>query len=173
MLLPEDGGLVVKAGFPLEDMLDAAARWCFEKNQATGCGADALPGAKRRFMPLRTGRGTVGVAEIDSDKPGLLLTPEELWLLDALSDQAALAINRVNLTQYIDRARLAAETKDGRLLGTIHLKDIIKGGIRERFERLIATFEEAFDFVPEWPPNSHSEVPACGLMVSLDTGSSD
>ena len=35
VLLPEDGGLVVKAGFPPEDMLDeadlAAARWCFEK----------------------------------------------------------------------------------------------------------------------------------------------
>jgi two-component system, OmpR family, sensor histidine kinase KdpD len=114
VLLPEDGGLVVKAGFPPEDMLDeadlAAARWCFEKNQATGRGADTLPGAKRRFMPLRTGRGTVGVAGIDSDKPGLLLTPEESRLLDALSDQAALAIDRVNLTQDIDRARLAAET---------------------------------------------------------------
>ena len=114
VLLPEDGGLVVKAGFPPEDMLDeadlAAARWCFEKNQATGRGADTLPGAKRRFMPLRTGRGAVGVAGIDSDKPGLLLTPEQSRLLDALSDQAALAIDRVNLAQDIDRARLAAET---------------------------------------------------------------
>ena len=114
VLLPEDGGLVVKAGFPPEDMLDdadlAAARWCFEKNQATGRGADTLPGAKRRFMPLRTGRGAVGVVGIDSDKPGLLLTPEEFRLLDALSDQAALAIDRVNLAQDIDRARLAAET---------------------------------------------------------------
>ena len=114
VLLPENGGLVVKAGFPPEDMLDeadlAAARWCFERNQATGRGADTLPGAKRRFMPLRTGRGAVGVVGIDSDKPGLLLTPEESRLLDALSDQAALAIDRVNLAQDIDRARLAAET---------------------------------------------------------------
>jgi len=114
MLLPEDGGLVVKAGFPPEDMLDeadlAAARWCYEKNQATGRGADTLPGAKRRFMPLRTGRGAVGVVGIDSDEPGLLLTPEESRLLDALSDQAALAIDRVNLAQDIDCAHLAAET---------------------------------------------------------------
>ncbi|MGH6849466.1 MAG: DUF4118 domain-containing protein, partial [Methylocella sp.] len=114
LLLPEGGSLAVKAGFPPEDILDeadlAAARWCFEKNQATGRGADTLPGAKRRFMPLRTGRGAVGVAGIDSDKPGLLLTPEESRLLDALSDQAALAIDRVNLAAEIDRARLAAET---------------------------------------------------------------
>ncbi len=52
-------------------------------------------------MPLRTGRGAVGVAGIDSDKPGLLLTPEESRLLDALSDQAALAIDRVNLAQTL------------------------------------------------------------------------
>src|SRR6202158_1744214 len=88
----------------------AAARWCFERNQATGRGADTLPGAKRRFMPLRTGRGAVGVVGIDSDKPGLLLTPEESRLLNALCDQVALAIDRVNLAQDIGRARLAAET---------------------------------------------------------------
>lgn len=114
LLLPENGGLSVKAGFPPEDMLDdadlAAARWCFEKNQATGRGADTLPGAKWRFMPLRTGRGAVGVVGIDCDKPGLLLTPEESRLFDALSDQAALAIDRVNLAAENDRARLAAET---------------------------------------------------------------
>jgi two-component system, OmpR family, sensor histidine kinase KdpD len=114
LLLPQDGGLTVKAGFPPEDMLAdadlAAALWCFEKNQATGRGADTLPGAKWRFMPLRTGRGAVGVVGIDSDKPGLLLTPEESRLFDALSDQAALAIDRVNLATENDRARLAAET---------------------------------------------------------------
>jgi two-component system sensor histidine kinase KdpD len=88
----------------------AAARWCFEKNQATGRGADTLPGAKRRFMPLRTARGAVGVVGIDRDKPGLLLTPEDSRLFDALSDQAAVAIDRVNLAKDIDRARLAEET---------------------------------------------------------------
>ncbi|WP_026605830.1 sensor histidine kinase [Methylocapsa acidiphila] len=115
LLLPEDGGLAVKAGFPPEDALDdadlAAARWCFEKNQPTGRGADTLPGAKRRFMPLRTGRGAVGVVGVDRDAPGLLLTPEESRLFDALSDQAALAIDRVNLAREIDRARLAEETE--------------------------------------------------------------
>ena len=114
LLLPDNGGLAVRAGFPPEDMLDdadlAAARWCFEKNKAAGRGADTLPGAKRLFKPLHTGRGTVGVIGIDHDKPGIILTPEQVRLLDALSDQAALAIERVNLAKDIDQARLAAET---------------------------------------------------------------
>jgi two-component system sensor histidine kinase KdpD len=114
LLLPEDDGLVVKAGFPPEDMLDeadlAAARWCYDKNEATGRGADTLPGAKRRFVPLRTGRGPVGVVGIDRDEPGLLLTTEQSRLFEALADQAALAIERINLARDIDQARLAAET---------------------------------------------------------------
>ena len=32
-------------------------KWCWEHNRAAGRGADTLPGAKRLFLPLRTGRG--------------------------------------------------------------------------------------------------------------------
>ena len=38
-----------------------------------GRGADTLPGAKRLFLPMRTGRGAVGVVGLDSDRPGPLL----------------------------------------------------------------------------------------------------
>jgi two-component system, OmpR family, sensor histidine kinase KdpD len=114
LLLPEDNVLAVKAGYPPEDRLDeadlAAAHWCFEKNQVAGRGADTLPGAKRLFMPMRTGRGAIGVIGIDRDEPGLLLMPEQNRLLDALSDQAALAIERTHLAKDIARARIAAET---------------------------------------------------------------
>jgi len=61
-------------------------------------------------MPMNTGRGAVGVVGIDSDEPGAILTPDQHRLLDALSDQAALAIERVNLVEDVDRARLVAET---------------------------------------------------------------
>lgn len=62
-------------------------------------------------MPMRTGRGAVGVIGIDRDAPGTLLVPEQSRLLDALSDQAALAIERINLAKDIASARLAAETE--------------------------------------------------------------
>ncbi|MCL2534164.1 MAG: sugar phosphate nucleotidyltransferase, partial [Nocardiaceae bacterium] len=47
---------------------------------------------------------------IDSDESGPILTPDQHRLLDALADQAALAIERVNLVEDVDRARLVAET---------------------------------------------------------------
>jgi two-component system sensor histidine kinase KdpD len=114
LLLPEDGTIAVKAGYPPDDTLDeadiGAARWAWEHNHAAGRGADTLPGAKRLYVPLRTGRTAVGVIGLDGDRrDGPLLTPEQQRLLDALADQAALAIERVQLVADVDRAKLAAE----------------------------------------------------------------
>ena len=111
----ENAAIAVRAGFPPEDTLDdadlAAARWCWEKNHAAGRGSDTLPGARWLFLPMRTGRGPVAVVGIIRDEPGPLLSPEQHRLLDALADQAALAIERVTLARELHLARLRAETE--------------------------------------------------------------
>jgi len=117
IVLPDaDGVLRVKAGFPPEDDLDqaelGAAKWSFENNRAAGRGSETLPGARRLFVPLRTGSGAVGVLGLArGQRPEMLLTPDERRLLDALMDQAAVAIERVRLAAQINEARLAAETE--------------------------------------------------------------
>ncbi|HTZ34460.1 MAG TPA: sensor histidine kinase KdpD [Stellaceae bacterium] len=114
LLLPEGESIAVRAGYPPEDRLDeadlAAAKWCWQNNRPAGRDADTLPGARRLFLPVRTGRGAVAVVGIDGDHPGPLLSPDQRRLLDALTDQTALAIERINLAEDLDRARLAAET---------------------------------------------------------------
>ncbi|CAL8981789.1 Sensor protein KdpD [Rhodoplanes serenus] len=113
VLLPENGSIAVKAGYPPEDTLDdkdlAAATWAWQNDRPAGRGADTLPGATRLFLPMRTGRGPIGVVGIDGDKPGPLLTPDERRLLDALIDQGALAIERVNLVEDMDRVKRTIE----------------------------------------------------------------
>ncbi|MDQ6433620.1 sensor histidine kinase KdpD [Mesorhizobium sp. LHD-90] len=113
LLLPENGTIAVRAGYPPDDTLVdadiAAARWAWEHDRPAGRGADTLPGAKRLYLPLKTGRTAVGVVGLDNDKQGPLLTPEQQRLFDALADQAALAIERIQLVADVDRARLAAE----------------------------------------------------------------
>jgi two-component system, OmpR family, sensor histidine kinase KdpD len=115
LLLREDGSIAVKAGYPPEDILDdadlAAAKWAFENDRSAGRGSDTLPGAKRLFLPMRTGRGAIGVMGIDSDRPGPLLTPDQRRLLDALRDQGALAIERVRLVEEMDRVERTAESE--------------------------------------------------------------
>jgi two-component system, OmpR family, sensor histidine kinase KdpD len=115
LLLPEGESVAVRSGYPPEDMLSdadiAAAKWCWQNDRPAGRGADTLPGAKRLFIPIHTGRGAVGVVGLDNDKTGPLLTPDQRRLLDALTDQAALAIERINLAADVDKAMLAAETE--------------------------------------------------------------
>ncbi|HTS93342.1 MAG TPA: sensor histidine kinase KdpD [Stellaceae bacterium] len=115
VLLPEHERIAVRAGYPPEDELDeadiAAAKWAWDRNRPAGRGADTLPGAKRLFLPMRTERGAIGVLGIDRDRPGPLLTPDERRLLDALSDQAAVAIERIHLAEDIDEARILAATE--------------------------------------------------------------
>jgi two-component system sensor histidine kinase KdpD len=109
VLLPEHGTLAVKAGYPPEDTIGeadiAAAKWAWENDRAAGRGSDTLPGAKRLFLPMRTGRGPIGIIGIDGDKPGPLVTPDQRRLLDALSDQSAIAIERVRLVEEISARR--------------------------------------------------------------------
>ncbi|MDE2329927.1 MAG: sensor histidine kinase KdpD, partial [Bradyrhizobium sp.] len=114
LLLPEDGVLTVKTGYPPEDQLDdadlAAANWAWGNDRTAGRGSDTLPGAKRLFLPMRTGRGAIGVIGIDDDRTGPLLTPDQRRLLDALVDQGALAIERVLLVEDMDRVKRTVES---------------------------------------------------------------
>ncbi|SNS46675.1 two-component system, OmpR family, sensor histidine kinase KdpD [Tardiphaga sp. OK246] len=114
LLLPEQGVITVKAGYPPEDELDkadlAAANWAWSNDRPAGRGSDTLPGAKRLFLPMRTGRGPIGVIGIDDDRTGPLLTPDQRRLLDALVDQSALAIERVQLVEDMDRAQRNVES---------------------------------------------------------------
>ena len=114
LLLPDDGVLTVKAGYPPEDQLDqadlAAANWAWANDRPAGRGSDTLPGAKRLFLPMRTGRGPIGVIGIDDDRSGPLLTPDQRRLLDALVDQGALAIERVLLVEDMDRVKRTIES---------------------------------------------------------------
>ncbi len=117
ILLPaKDRGLEAVAAFPPGDMIDdadiGAARWSFDSGRPAGRGADTLPGARRLFLPLRTGRSSIGVVGLGAGpRPDVILTPDERRLLDALMDQAAVAMERIKLAGEMDEARVAAETE--------------------------------------------------------------
>jgi two-component system sensor histidine kinase KdpD len=115
ILFPAEEKMSVAAGYPPDDVADeadlAAARWTWDHRATAGRGSDTLPGARRLFLPLRTGSGIVGVVGLDRETPGPLFTPDERRLLDALLDQIAVSIERIRLADDIDEARVLAETE--------------------------------------------------------------
>jgi len=116
VLMPDETRkLGVRAGYPPEDTLDeaetAAARWCFANGLIAGRGAPTLPGTKRLFLPVRTENRVLAVVGLDRDETGPMLTPDQNRLLDTILDQAAVALERVELMRDIDRARLEGEAE--------------------------------------------------------------
>ena len=115
ILLPDPGTgrPTIRAGYPPEDELDAqdlaAAGWCWDHSAAAGRNAETLPGAKRLFLPMRTGAGIVGVIGLQKFNEKIWFTPDERRLLDALIDQTALAIERSQLVERVDEAQVHIE----------------------------------------------------------------
>ncbi len=113
ILMPDEGRLESRAAFPPDsDFTDAdlaAARWSWDADHPTGKGTDTLPGGRWLFVPIRTVRGPVGVIGVLALKEGRELGAADRRLLDAVGNQAAIAIERMTLAGDIDRARLGEE----------------------------------------------------------------
>jgi two-component system sensor histidine kinase KdpD len=160
MLLPHKQGssLTIASGYPPEDLLDnadmAAARWCWEHNHAAGRGADTLPGGKWLSLPWLTGRCPLGVTGIVRDEPGPLLTPDELRLLDALADQAAVAIERVSLARGLAETRVLAETERLRAA----LLTSISHDLRTPLASIIGTVSSLRSYADKYEPRERDEL---------------
>ena len=113
VLAPAHGELEVIAESPGPELLGGddlgAAQWAFDQGRESGHGADALPGARWLFVPLRGEDmcvGALGVRTFD-DSGGL--DPEQRRFLDLVAGQAGLALDRVHFAHVASDARAAAE----------------------------------------------------------------
>jgi two-component system sensor histidine kinase KdpD len=116
ILLPDPEQLNLKASYPPEiEMTEtdrAPATWAWQHNQLAGQGSDTLPGAKWLCWPLATAsRNAIGVLALQFDSPRAVMTPEQKRLLEALADQAVVAIERMRLMYEIQQAKIIAETE--------------------------------------------------------------
>jgi len=115
VLMSGEGGLRIMAGYPPEDRLDEAsaraARWAWEHQAPAGRDLEAEPDSRWLFVPMRTGRGLVGVLGVALSDDDRGPSPETRRLIGTLADQAAIALERTALVADIERARVATETE--------------------------------------------------------------
>ncbi|WP_374651770.1 DUF4118 domain-containing protein [Dongia sp.] len=163
LLLPDDkdgenGDITVRIGYPPDDELNAAdlaaARWAWDHGKPAGRGAETLPGARRLFLPLATERGKVGVMGLDREEGGPMFTPEQKRLLDALCDQAAVAIERIRLMQDIDKARVMSETEQLRTA----LLTSISHDFRTPLASIIGSISSLRSLWPKFPDETREEL---------------
>ncbi|MGB7789026.1 DUF4118 domain-containing protein [Methanoregula sp.] len=100
-LLPKQNGLVVHSASPglvTDDDDIAVATWAFQHGAVAGYDTDTLHGSRLRFIPLQGTQGIVGIMGVRPTEPNGVITPEQSRILTAFANQAALALERVNLT---------------------------------------------------------------------------
>jgi two-component system sensor histidine kinase KdpD len=97
LLLPDaTGRLQERAAESVTFLFDvreqAVAQWVHDHGRMAGKTTDTLPAAKGLYLPLRTSRGIVGVLGVHPADPQLLVSPDQLHLLEAFANQIALAV---------------------------------------------------------------------------------
>ncbi|MFZ6762243.1 ATP-binding protein [Pseudoroseomonas sp. WGS1072] len=105
---------VLRAAVPLDAEPDeaamAAARWAVANRRAAGRGTDTLPSVAWQFRPMRTARGLAGLVGLRASQGGPL-EAEADRALDALLDQAGVALERAELMEERARGEARAETE--------------------------------------------------------------
>jgi two-component system sensor histidine kinase KdpD len=106
---------VLRASVPIEAEPDeasmAAARWAVANRRAAGRGTDTLPSAAWQVRPMRTARGLAGLVGLKPPEGAGPLDAEADRALDALLDQAAIALERAELMEERARGEARAETE--------------------------------------------------------------
>ena len=98
-------------GFVLSQQERDVAQWAFDHSQPAGRGTDTLAAAEARYLPLKTARGPVGVLGVKPTDPAAFLTPDQRRLLEAFASLAALAVERAQLAEEAERARIQVESE--------------------------------------------------------------
>ena len=101
-LLPEGNELTMQetsVGLRLDADDIAVATWAFQHGAVAGYDTDTLHGSRLRYIPLQTTQGVLGIMGVKPAEPDGIITHEQDRILTAFANQAALALERVNLVR--------------------------------------------------------------------------
>jgi two-component system, OmpR family, sensor histidine kinase KdpD len=116
LLVVEGTELVARAAWPPDELADpaelTAARWALDKAEAAGWRTGTLPNIRFRFQPLTTSRRVVAVLGFEPPQRDAPLAAEEETKLDALVEQAAIALDRALLVREAVKAAALQENEN-------------------------------------------------------------
>lgn len=124
-LLSEEGTLKIRARYKTEENLTAkeqgVAQWVYDLGQQAGLGTDTLPFSDSVYVPLITTQGTIGVLRLRPMQKKVLFTPEQMHLLEACTNQIALAlgVDRLQESTHQTEFKSAADRVRSSLLQAV------------------------------------------------------
>ncbi|MDD5311522.1 MAG: sensor histidine kinase KdpD [Dehalococcoidia bacterium] len=95
-----------KSGIIQGENENAVAVWTYQHQKAAGYGTDTLPDASALYLPLSTAHGGIGVLALWPLDTENQLTVQQDRLLKAFADLASMAIERAQLAEAANDARV-------------------------------------------------------------------
>jgi two-component system sensor histidine kinase KdpD len=113
VLLPDDaGGFAALGDGPAPgDAAQGVARWVLEHADPAGMGTDTLPGADALYLPIMASGRAFGVLRVQAREASRARDPIERQLLDAMADQAGIALERAGLAARSEREKMATQAE--------------------------------------------------------------
>jgi two-component system sensor histidine kinase KdpD len=116
ILLPDSTGkLRYPSDPPMEQSLLkadlAVAQWVADHGRQAGLGTDTLPAARALYVPLGDAERQLGVLAVLPENPRRVLLPEQRHLLETFAGQLGLALERGQLAERAEAARVAVESE--------------------------------------------------------------
>lgn len=116
VLLPDqDGRLHYPRESPIEGSFSGAdlsiAQWVVDHGKRAGLGSDTLPAAPALYVPLSDEYQRLGALAVLPENPRRVLLPEQRHLLETFAGQLGLAMERAQLAERAETARVTAETE--------------------------------------------------------------
>jgi two-component system sensor histidine kinase KdpD len=102
---------VASQGLTVAENELAVATWAYEHGQQAGRSTDTLPDASMHYEPLKTTRGVIGVLGIKPIDKSRYLNPDQRRILEAFTNQVALAIEGAQLVERARQTELLAATE--------------------------------------------------------------
>ncbi|HUJ79849.1 MAG TPA: sensor histidine kinase KdpD [Nitrospiria bacterium] len=97
--------------FEFDPKESGIVQWVFDHGERAGAGTNTLPGASALYLPLIGVKGPIGVLAVRHPQKGQLFDPDQIHLLEMLTNQSALAIGRTLLAAEAQQAHVLAETE--------------------------------------------------------------
>jgi two-component system sensor histidine kinase KdpD len=107
------------------------AQWAYDHRKKAGLSTDTLASATAVYLPLNALKRNIGVLGIRPTDPRQLQIPEQMGLVEALINQAAVAMERVQLAAAAQDANVQIESE--------RLRNVLLSAISHDFRTPLAT----------------------------------
>jgi two-component system sensor histidine kinase KdpD len=107
------------------------AQWAYDHGTKAGLNTDTLASASAIYLPLNALKRCIGVLGLRPTEPRQLAIPEQMHLVEALVNQAAVAMERVQLAQAAQAAGVQVESE--------RLRNTLLSAISHDFRTPLAT----------------------------------